>query len=139
MNPSIDTLSQRTAELAAANRRLQRGIVRRRKVEAAFRKRGKHDAKLLREARRLQEELRQLTHRALMAQEAERRHISQELRNEIVQTLLGINVRLLTLIKLAESGTASLIKEIASMHLLVQESGQSINRYAHTLDPDQAA
>ena len=51
----------------------------------------------------LQKHLRQLTHRVLVAQEDERLKLSHELRDEIAQTLLGINVRLLLLKQAARS------------------------------------
>jgi len=48
------TLDRRTAELAATNRQLQRGIIRRKSVEAALKKSGQHYAKLLKESLQLQ-------------------------------------------------------------------------------------
>ena len=87
----------------------------------------------------LQEHLRRLTHQILTAQEAERKKISHELRDEIAQTLLGINVRLLTLKKAAKGKTGSLKKEIANTQRLVRESVQSINQFARGLDIHQQA
>jgi signal transduction histidine kinase len=45
----------------------------------------------------VQERLRHLAHEILLAQEDERKKVSHELQDEIAQTLLGINVRLLSL------------------------------------------
>lgn len=70
----------------------------------------------------------------MSAQEDERSKISRELQNEIVQTLLGINVRLLMLKNGAMSNTQGLKKEIASTERLVKQSVRSINRFAHDLD-----
>ena len=84
-----ETLTRRTTELAATNRQLQRGIVRRKSVEAALKKSGQHYARLLKDSLQLQEGLRQLTHQVLAAQEEERKKISLELQDEIAQTLLG--------------------------------------------------
>ena len=92
-----ETLDRRTLELAATNRHLQRSIVRRKSVEAALKKSGEHYAKLLKDSLQLQEDLRQLTHQVLAAQEDKRKKISHRTQDEIAQTLLGINVRLLTL------------------------------------------
>ena len=50
-----------------------------------------------RAATSLQQQLRLLSHRILFAQEQERKEISRELHDEIVQTLTGINVQLATL------------------------------------------
>ncbi|MGA2177246.1 MAG: histidine kinase dimerization/phosphoacceptor domain-containing protein [Verrucomicrobiota bacterium] len=125
-----ETLNRRTLELAAANRQLQRGIIRRKSVEAALKKSGEHYTKLLKESLQLQEGLRQLTHHMLAAQEDERKKISRELQNEIAQTLLGINVRLVSLKQEARNNTKGLKKEIASTQRLVVKSAQSVRRVA---------
>ena len=125
-----ETLGRRTAELAATNRQLQRGIVRRKSVEAALKKSGIHYTRLLKDSLQLQEGLRQLTHRVLAAQEVERKKISIELQDEIAQTLLGINVRLLSLKSEARVNTKGLKNEIASTQRLVLKSAKSVRRVA---------
>jgi signal transduction histidine kinase len=124
------TLSRRTMELAATNRLLQRGIIRRKSVEAALKKSGVHYTRLLKDSLRLQEGLRQLTHQVLVAQEDERKKISRELQDEIAQTLLGINVRLLSLKQEARVNTQGLKNEIASTQRLVIKSAKSVRRVA---------
>jgi signal transduction histidine kinase len=124
------TLSRRTLELAATNRRLQRGIIRRKRVEAALKKSGEHYSKLLEDSLQLQEGLRQLTHQVLAAQEDERRKISVELQDEIGQTLLGINVRLVSLKQEARNNTQGLKNEIANTQQLVADSAKSVRRAA---------
>jgi len=128
-----DMLSRRTVELAATNRQLQRGISRRRIVEADLKSSGEHYARLLRESLELQEGLRQLTHQVLASQEEDRKKISLELQNEIAQTLLGINVRLLSLKKEARNNTKGLRKEIASTQRLVVNSARSVRRVAREI------
>jgi signal transduction histidine kinase len=130
LNRLNETLNRRTVELAATNRLLQRGIVRRKCVEAALKKSGEHYTKLLKDSLQLQEGLRQLTHQVLMTQEDERKKISRELQDEIAQTLLGINVRLLTLKQEARSNTTGLKNEIASTQRLVVKSAKSVRRVA---------
>jgi len=130
LNRLNETLSQRTEELAATNRQLQRGVVRRKVIEDAFEKDGKHHNKRLEESLQLQKRLRQLTHRVLAAQEDERKKISCELQDEIAQTLLGINVRLLSLKQEARSNTKGLKNEIASTQRLVLKSARSVRRFA---------
>jgi signal transduction histidine kinase len=125
-----ETLGRRTGELAAANGQLQRGIVRRRAVEAALKKSGERYAKLLKDSLQLQEGLRQLTHQVLAAQEDERNNISHELQDEIAQTLLGINVRLVSLKQEARSNTGRLKNEIANTQQLVAKSAQAVRRAA---------
>ena len=120
--------------LAASKRSLKQGIAQRKAVEAALEQSGKHYQALLEESLALQEHLRHLTHRVLSAQEAERKQISRKLRDDIAQTLLGINVRLLTLKKVAKGDKTALKKEIANTQRLVQQSVQSINRFARELN-----
>lgn len=130
LNRMNETLGRRTAELATSNRQLQRGIVRRKSVEAALKKSGVHYSRLLKDSLQLQEGLRQLTHRVLAAQEDERKKISIELQDEIAQTLLGINVRLLSLKQEARVNTRGLKNEIASTQRLVAKSARSARRVA---------
>jgi signal transduction histidine kinase len=125
-----ETLDRRTRELALTNRQLQEGILRRNTVEDALKKSGIHYGKLLKDSLLLQERLRRLTHHVLTSQENERRKISRELQDEIAQTLLGINVRLLTLKKEAHSNTKGLKEEIASTQRLVVKSAKSVRRVA---------
>jgi signal transduction histidine kinase len=137
MKRKLSALSGRC--LAASKRSLKQGIAQRQAAEAAFEQHGKHYQPLLEESLALQEHLRHLAHRTLSAQEAERKKISRELWDEVGQTLLGINVRLLTLKKVAKGDKAALKKEIANTQWLVQESIQSINRFARELDHGQQA
>ena len=124
------TLGRRTVDLAASHRFLKQDIVQRKTVEQALKKSGEHSRKLLKESRRLQKQLQRLTHQILLAQEDKRKKISRDLHDEIAQTLLGINVRLLTLKKEAAVNASGLKKEIASMQWLVDKSVKSIKRFA---------
>jgi signal transduction histidine kinase len=127
-------LGRRTIELAATNNQLQRGIIRRKSMETALKKSGEHYTKLLKESLQLQQGLRQLAHQVLAAQEDERKKISRELQNEIAQTLLGINVRLLSLKQDARSNTKGLKNEIANMQQLVLKSAKSVRRVARGIN-----
>ncbi|MEY2409339.1 MAG: two-component system, NarL family, sensor histidine kinase DegS [Verrucomicrobiota bacterium] len=127
MNARLD---RRTRELAATNRELQRGIVRRKTVEAALKRSGVHYCRLLKDSLHIQEGLRQLTHRVLAAQEDDRQKISLELQDEIAQTLVGINVRLLSLKQESRRNSKGLKKEIASTQSLVAKSAVSVRRVA---------
>ncbi|MDB6023059.1 MAG: histidine kinase [Pedosphaera sp.] len=128
-----ETLDQRTVELAATHRELQRGIVRREVMEEAAAKRGQHHDKCLEESLQLQKRLRQLTHRVMAAQENERLNISRELQDEIAQTLLGINVRLLSLKQESRGNTVNLKNEIARTQRMVLQSAKSVRRVAREL------
>ena len=133
LNRMKEALDQRTTELAATNRRLQRGVVRHKVAQNAAEKSGLHYKKCLEESLELQKRLRQLTHRVLMAQEDERKSISLELHDEIAQTLLGINVRLLSLKQEARINHKGFKKEIASTQRLVGNSVRSVRRVAREL------
>jgi signal transduction histidine kinase len=125
-----ETLSRRTAELATTNLQLKRGVIRRKSVEAALKKSGVHYTKLLKDSLHLQEGLRQLTHQVLAAQEDGRKKISLELQDEVAQTLLGINVRLLSLKQESQVNTKGLKSEIISTQRLVAKSASSVRRVA---------
>jgi len=121
-------LGQRTEQLADSNRQLQQGVVRRKMMEDDFAERGKRHQKSLDESLELQKRLRQLTHRVIAAQEDERKKISRELQDEIAQTLLGINVRLLSLKQEARNNSKGFKKEIASTQRLVASSAKSVRQ-----------
>lgn len=124
------TLGRRTLDLAASHRSLKQGIVERKTVERSLRKSGEHSRTLLKESRRLQKHLQRLAHQLLSAQEDKRKQISRDLHDEIAQTLLGINVRLLTLKNEAAFDASGLKKEIVSTQRLVDKSVRSIKRFA---------
>jgi signal transduction histidine kinase len=133
------TLGRRTEELAVTNRQLQRGVVRQKVMENAAAKSRQHRQKCLGESLELEKHLQQLTHRVLAAQEDERHKISHELQDEIAQTLLGINTRLVALKQKARSNTRGLKHEIASTQRLVVKSARSVRRFARELDMHQPA
>ncbi|MEI8291971.1 MAG: chemotaxis protein CheB [Verrucomicrobiota bacterium] len=128
------TLGRRTEELAASHRQLQRDAVRRKSLEVATEKCGDYQDKCLEESLQLQKRLRQLTHRVMTAQEDERTKISHELQDEIAQTLLGINVRLITLKQKARCSVKGLKGEIASTQRLVVKSAKSVRQFARELE-----
>ena len=125
------TLRQRSVESSASKRHLERGVARRRAAEAALKKSGQHRLKLLQKSRRLQERLREQTRTMLSAQEDERKKSSRQLQDEIAQTLLAINVRLLTLKNAGRAKTETLRKEIAETQRLVRQSVLTIRRLGH--------
>jgi signal transduction histidine kinase len=126
-------------DLAVSHRFLKQGITQRKAAEKNLQKSGKHNTQLLTESRQLQQHLRQLNHQIISAQEVERTAISRELHDEVAQTLLGINVRLLTLKHATPLHKADFKKEIADTQRLVKQSIRSINRYARELEIHQAA
>jgi signal transduction histidine kinase len=130
-------LGRRTLGLAASKRSLKQGIARRKSVQLAVKQSAAHHQKLLKESLALQKHLQRLTHRILSAQETRRARLSHELQDEIAQTLLGINVRLLTLKKEAALSAAGFKKEVASTRGLVNMSLKSMERFAREYSKHQ--
>jgi len=139
LNHVSKTLDQRTKELAVSNRSLKQGIADRKTVEKALKKSGEESQKLLEESHRLQDHLRNLTRQILTAQEDKRKKMSRDLQDEIAQTLLGINVRLLTLKKEAAANARGFKKDIASTQKLVDKAGKSINRFGREISQKKRA
>jgi len=131
----IETLSQRTVELAASNLELNLEITQRKAVEEALKKSERHYSELLAQSDRLQEQLRRLSRQILSAQEEERKEISRELHDVIAQTLTGINVRLAALAKEAATNTTGLDRNIARTQRLVEKSVDIVHRFARELRP----
>jgi two-component system sensor histidine kinase DegS len=132
-------LRRRTTELAISKRQLQRNGVRHKIMEVAAEKKEMCHDKCLKESLELQKHLRQLTHQVLTAQEDERKKISCVLQDEIAQTLLGINVRLLSLKQENRSNTNGLRNEIASAQRLVAKSAKFVRTFARKLgNPNKA-
>jgi signal transduction histidine kinase len=131
----IETLSQRTVELAASNLELSLEIAQRKAVEEALKKSERHYSQLLEQSDRLQEQLRRLSRQILSAQEDERKKISRELHDVIAQTLTGINIRLATLKKEAALSTKGLDRNIARTQQLVEKSVSLVHQFARELRP----
>jgi signal transduction histidine kinase len=120
---------------ALQNGRLKREIGRREALQKALEKSEHHYGQLLEKSRRMQEHLRRLSHEILHAQEEERKKISRELHDEIGQTLTAINVKLARLKNVATASTSDLGKTIASTQRLVEESMNTVHRFARELRP----
>ena len=119
---------ERMKGLTTANRELKLEIVHREMAEAALKK---SEA----EARRMQEQLRHLSHQLLLTQEDERKRISRELHDEIVQTLVGINVHLASLTVRNPVDIKDLRTKIARTQRLVEKSVEIVHRFARELRP----
>ena len=130
-----DGLSRRTQELAASNRQLKKEVALRRTAEETLRRSEMHARGLLDHSRQLQDQLRHLSRRILLAQEEERKRISRELHDVVAQMLTGINIRLATLKLEAAASTKGLIQKISRAQRLVEKSVDRVHRFARELRP----
>ena len=131
----IEEAQRRMQVLTIANEELTREIGRRKAVEQALKESEQHQSRLLEQSRHMQKQLRHLSHQILHAQEEERKRISRELHDEIVQTLTGINVRLAALRAGATLDGKDLRKKITSTQRLVEKSVKIVHRFARELRP----
>jgi two-component system CheB/CheR fusion protein len=122
------TVTRRTAQLTATNRQLETSLEKVRQGEAENR------AHLV-ESQVMQRKLRELTRQILTSQEEERKKISRELHDEVVQTLVGINVELSTLVYGNSPDMHHLKDKIARTQRLVESSVDAVHRFARDLRP----
>lgn len=130
-----ETLCLHTAALAKGNRRLEREITRRKAGEQAVLKGKEQYQTLFRESQVMQRKLRQLTRQIISAQEEERKEISRELHDQVVQTLVGISVQLSALGRSASAGVNTFKAKIAHTQHLVETSVNAVHRFSRELRP----
>lgn len=130
-----EEVRQRMEGLAVANQKLKEEIIQRQKVEIALKKSEAHYTHLFEQSRHLQEQLRHLSRQLLLTQEEERKRISRELHDEIVQTLVGINVHLASLSVKAPINLKDLRRKIAQTQRMVEKSVHTVHRFARELRP----
>ncbi len=128
-----ERLGQRTLDLADSNRDLQQGITERISAEIALEDSERISSQLLRESRLLEQQLKDMAHRIMSADEVERKKMSLQLHDEIGQSLLGIHMRLLTLKKQMVVRHEDITQEIATTQRLVEDAVKTINQFAHEL------
>jgi PAS domain S-box-containing protein len=107
-------VAARTTQLTATNVELKRAV---------------------REAREMQEKHRLLTHKFISAQEEQRRSISRDLHDQVVQTLVGISVELSALRHASSKVSPVLIARIARTQSMVEKSVNIVHRFARELRP----
>lgn len=135
LNQVVQTLRQRTLELANSVEVLKQECSQRQAVEESLRASEQTTSGLLDKSRQMQEELRQLSRQLLTVQEEERMKISRELHDVIAQTLIGINVRLQAFKAEATAGNRQLPQKITTTQRLVEESVDIVHRFARELRP----
>jgi signal transduction histidine kinase len=126
LNNLKQTLRERTSALKRAQRTLRCNVEKSQTTEANLKAHGKHNSTLLKESHLMRDSLQHLTRKVLNAQEQQRNQISHELQDDIAQTLLGINVRLLLLRTKAGQDGLRLSGDIAKTQELVDKSRRSM-------------
>jgi signal transduction histidine kinase len=117
------------------NGQLKREIARRKAGEVAIRKGKIQFHNLFLESRLMEEKLRNLTRQLISAQEDERREISRELHDGIVQKLVAINIGLSALSAGSSTGTPIPKAKIARIQRLVANVVKVAHRFARELRP----
>ncbi len=132
------SLTARTQEVKESRRKLQAGIARRQNAEAALKTSREASGRLLEEARHLQRYLQDMAHAVFSAREKVRKTMSHTLQDEIAQTLLGIQFRLMALKKEVSVSNEDFEKEIAITQQLVEKSAYTLKHFARALGhPDE--
>jgi PAS domain S-box-containing protein len=126
---------RRVELLTHLNEALEKEIVRRQAVEDSLRISEQQQHELLEQSRSLQQQLREMSRGNLLALETERSRISQDLHDDIAQTLVGINVQLEALARRAEITPKVLRQDITRTQRLVSTAVKSILRFAVDLRP----
>ena len=125
-------------ESAAATSKLEQGIAQRQAAETALQMSLEDYCRLTRESDRLDDRLREQTRTILSAQEDERKKTSCRLQDEIAQTLVAIQIKLLALKNTDLTGRANLSKEVAETQHIVRQFEETILRLTHeTSDPNE--
>jgi PAS domain S-box-containing protein len=126
---------RRSDATESSNKELRQEIARRKVMEESLQKSEQHQSRMLDQSRHMQEQLRQLSRQILSAQEDERKKISRELHDVIVQTLTGINVQLSALKKDVGQNPKAFDRNIARTQRLVEKSVNIVHEFARELRP----
>lgn len=128
--------SQRSnAGSTKGNGRLKREIARRKAGDVAIRKGKIQFHNLFLESRLMEQKLRNLTRQLISTQEDERREISRELHDGIVQKLVVINIELSALNAGRSAGTPIPKARVARIQRLVANVVKVAHRFARELRP----
>lgn len=131
----IETLSQRTVELATTNWELSQEVTRRQTAETALRTEQDRYRQLLVLSERQQIQARRLARDLLSEQEDERRMISRDLHDVIAQTLTSINIRLTTLASDSGIHPKNLERNIRRTRTEVERAVNIVHCFARELRP----
>lgn len=111
-----------------------RDIRERKQADAALRESRSHYIRLFKEARAMEENLRQLSSRLLTVQEEERKHISRELHDEIGQALTAANVSI-AMLRAHAAGDDTFRSKVDTAQRLLEQSMDLVHRFSRELRP----
>ncbi len=111
-----------------------RDIRERKAAEQALHESREHYIRLFKEARAMEENLRQLSNKVLTVQEEERKHISRELHDEIGQALTAVNVSI-AMLRTHAAGDEEYRKKVDLAQRLLEQSMEMVHRFARELRP----
>ena len=111
-----------------------RDIRERKRAELALRESREHYIRLFKEARAMEENLRQLSNKVLTVQEEERMHISRELHDEIGQALTAVNVSI-AMLRQHAAGDEIFRKKVDTAQQLLEQSMNMVHQFARELRP----
>ncbi len=86
-------------------------------------------------ARRSEELLRELTHRVVQVQEAERGHLAHELHDTVTQMLCAVLVRSQTLADKLPARNRAAKREAKKLHEIIRGTVEEVERISHNLRP----
>lgn len=112
-----------------------RDITEQKQAQDALQESKEHYFQLFREAQDMEENLRQLSHKVVTAQEEERKHISRELHDEVGQTLTAVNV-CIAMLKKEAAADPHLSAKVADAQHLLEQSLETVHRFARELRPE---
>lgn len=135
LQQSNQALAERNAQLGTMNRRLGLEVAQRKRTERALRESEEHYRVLFHEACGVQENLRRLSNQILHVQEAERKHLSRELHDEVGQALTAVSTTLQVLQRNGGVDPQLLKKRIADAQTLLGQTMDSVHRFARELRP----
>ncbi|MCE9637279.1 MAG: PAS domain S-box protein [Planctomycetes bacterium] len=125
----------RAEALAIRNRELAEEIARREVLENALRESEREQVLLLARSRLMQEQLRELSHGILHAQESERKRVSRELHDNVAHAAIGINLHLEMLSRESTGKSTARKRKLAETKALLAEFVEVVHRFSRELRP----
>jgi signal transduction histidine kinase len=122
-------------KLQQRNRELEAEIGVRKRAEKALRESREHFRELFIRARRMEENLRNLSNQILHVQEEERKHISRELHDEVGQAMTAISINIEALGNNGAAGSDRFKQNAAETQALLLQTMETVHRFARELRP----